>query len=60
MAKSAKDKIDVFVNEKIISENLENIVGDRFGKYSKYIIQDRALPDVRTVSNPFNGEFYMR
>lgn len=52
MAKSAKDKIDVFVNEKIISENLENIVGDRFGKYSKYIIQDRALPDVRDGLKP--------
>ena len=27
--------------------SLETIMGDRFGKYSKYIIQDRALPDVR-------------
>src|SRR5699024_11182452 len=26
---------------------LEQIIGDRFGRYSKYIIQDRALPDVR-------------
>ncbi len=52
MAKSAKNKIDVFVDEKIISENLEQIVGDRFGKYSKYIIQDRALPDVRDGLKP--------
>lgn len=26
--------------------------GDRFGKYSKYIIQDRALPDVRDGLKP--------
>src|SRR5699024_12358268 len=25
---------------------LEDVIGDRFGRYSKYIIQDRALPDV--------------
>ena len=27
--------------------SLEDIMGDRFGRYSKYIIQDRALPAVR-------------
>ena len=27
--------------------NLEDVMGDRFGRYSKYIIQDRALPDIR-------------
>ena len=26
---------------------LEEVIGDRFGRYSKYIIQDRALPDAR-------------
>ena len=26
--------------------SLEEVIGDRFGRYSKYIIQDRALPDV--------------
>ncbi|MGD9909369.1 MAG: DNA topoisomerase IV subunit A [Candidatus Izemoplasmatales bacterium] len=52
MAKSTKAKIDVFVEEKILKENLETIVGDRFGKYSKYIIQDRALPDVRDGLKP--------
>ena len=31
---------------------LEDIFGDRFGKYSKYIIQDRALPDVRDGLKP--------
>ncbi|MBU1145497.1 MAG: DNA topoisomerase IV subunit A [Firmicutes bacterium] len=52
MAKSVKNKIDVFLDEKIIPENLESIIGDRFGKYSKYIIQDRALPDVRDGLKP--------
>ena len=23
---------------------LEEVMGDRFGRYSKYIIQDRAIP----------------
>lgn len=31
---------------------LEEVIGDRFGKYSKYIIQDRALPDVRDGLKP--------
>lgn len=31
---------------------LEEIMGDRFGRYSKYIIQDRALPDVRDGLKP--------
>src|SRR5699024_2240609 len=31
---------------------LEQIIGDRFGRYSKYIIQDRALPDVRDGLKP--------
>lgn len=41
-------------------ENLEhieeitfsNVIGDRFGRYSKYIIQDRALPDIRDGLKP--------
>lgn len=52
MAKSVKKKIDEFLEEKIIPVNLEDIVGDRFGRYSKYIIQDRALPDVRDGLKP--------
>lgn len=52
MSTSAKKKIEIYVNEKIVGENLETIVGDRFGKYSKYIIQDRALPDVRDGLKP--------
>ena len=32
--------------------SLEDVLGDRFGRYSKYIIQDRALPDVRDGLKP--------
>lgn len=38
--------------EKIIDEELESLVGERFGRYSKYIIQDRALPDARDGLKP--------
>lgn len=31
---------------------LEDVIGDRFGRYSKYIIQDRALPDARDGLKP--------
>ncbi|MBF0780149.1 MULTISPECIES: DNA topoisomerase IV subunit A [unclassified Granulicatella] len=31
---------------------LEDVMGDRFGRYSKYIIQDRALPDIRDGLKP--------
>lgn len=40
------------MKEKIITQSLDDIMGDRFGKYSKYIIQDRALPDVRDGLKP--------
>ena len=51
MAKSLKKKLDEYI-ENIIPMNLEDIVGERFGRYSKYIIQDRALPDVRDGLKP--------
>ncbi len=40
------------MNERNIVFPLEDIFGDRFGKYSKYIIQDRALPDARDGLKP--------
>ena len=38
--------------DKKIVMSLETIMGDRFGNYSNYIIQDRALPDVRDGLKP--------
>lgn len=37
---------------KIYEYSLEEIMGLRFGAYSKYIIQDRAIPDVRDGLKP--------
>ena len=50
--KSISDKINKFVEEKIIHDNIENIFGERFARYSKTVIQDRALPDVRDGLKP--------
>lgn len=52
MNKQINKKIDRFVTETLIEENFEKIIGERFGRYSKYIIQDRALPDVRDGLKP--------
>ena len=40
------------VLNKIYDYALEEIMGDRFGRYSKSIIQDRALPDIRDGLKP--------
>jgi len=44
-------KMENIIN-KIYDYSLEEIMGERFGKYSKYIIQDRAIPDVRDGLKP--------
>lgn len=36
----------------VIERSLEDILADRFGRYSKYIIQERALPDARDGLKP--------
>ena len=46
-----KDTLDTFV-ETLLQESFEDILADRFGRYSKYIIQDRALPDARDGLKP--------
>src|SRR5690625_5050606 len=38
--------------KQFVDLSLEEVIGDRFGRYSKYIIQDRALPDVRDGLKP--------
>ena len=38
--------------KKIYDYSLEDIMGDRFGRYAKTIIQERALPDVRDGLKP--------
>ena len=38
--------------EQIQELTFADVIGDRFGRYSKYIIQDRALPDIRDGLKP--------
>ena len=38
--------------EHILHDDLEEIMADRFARYSKYIIQERALPDARDGLKP--------
>ncbi len=52
MAKDIKKKLDIFLAETFQETKLESVVGDRFGRYSKYIIQERAIPDIRDGLKP--------
>lgn len=47
MAKKKKN-----VEATVLYDNLEDIMADRFARYSKYIIQERALPDARDGLKP--------
>lgn len=47
-----KKQEEVIVHNVSVKMPLEEIMGDRFGRYSKYIIQDRALPDARDGLKP--------
>lgn len=40
------------VEQNIQELSLEAVMGERFGRYSKYIIQERALPDIRDGLKP--------
>ena len=48
MARKKKEEIV----ESFVNETLDDIMSDRFGSYSKYIIQERALPDARDGLKP--------
>jgi len=47
----AQDKKEI-KESKFLVTPLESLMQDRFGRYSKYIIQERALPDVRDGLKP--------
>ncbi len=40
------------IQENISVEPLEEVMGDRYATYAKYVIQDRAIPDVRDGMKP--------
>ncbi|OIJ20091.1 DNA gyrase subunit A [Anaerobacillus alkalidiazotrophicus] len=42
----------MLIGDKYLDLPLEDVIGDRFGRYSKYIIQERALPDARDGLKP--------
>ena len=52
----AKKKTDVVEEipyvENIEIQPLEDVMGDRYATYAKYVIQDRAIPDVRDGLKP--------
>lgn len=52
MASNIKKKLDIFMAETFQESRLEEVIGDRFGRYSKYIIQERAIPDIRDGLKP--------
>ena len=52
MAKKKKVEETPVVQENIETEYLESVMEDRFADYTKYVIQDRAIPDARDGLKP--------
>ena len=53
MAKSKKNQIvEEKYEENISIQPMEDVMGDRYATYAKYVIQDRAIPDVRDGLKP--------
>lgn len=48
--KEEEKKIEL--DSRLLKEELPEVMGTRFGRYSKYVIQDRAIPDVRDGLKP--------
>ncbi len=44
--------VEELITENISTEPLENVMSDRYATYAKYVIQDRAIPDVRDGLKP--------
>ncbi|AWX42650.1 DNA gyrase subunit A [Metamycoplasma cloacale] len=51
MSKNRKQEIDEVI-ESIIDKNMIDVMSDRFARYSKYIIQQRAIPDAKDGLKP--------
>ncbi len=52
MAKKKVEEVVEIIQENISVEPLESVMGDRYATYAKYVIQDRAIPDVRDGLKP--------
>lgn len=49
---ASETSLCILIMSNIQIMSLEDIMGERFGRYSKYIIQERALPDIRDGLKP--------
>lgn len=49
---TSETSLCILIMSNIQNMSLEDIMGERFGRYSKYIIQERALPDIRDGLKP--------
>lgn len=47
-----KKKEEKIIQENIISQAMDDLMSDRYAIYAKYVIQDRAIPDVRDGLKP--------
>ncbi|MBQ9266663.1 MAG: DNA topoisomerase IV subunit A [Bacilli bacterium] len=52
MAKKKETVKEPEIVENISSESLDDVMSDRYAIYAKYVIQDRAIPDVRDGLKP--------
>ena len=52
MAKKKIDLVEENYAENISIQPMEEVMGDRYATYAKYVIQDRAIPDVRDGLKP--------
>lgn len=52
MAKKKKEVIEEKFEENIQEAALDDVMAERFASYAKYVIQDRAIPDVRDGLKP--------
>ena len=52
MAKKVQPKVEEVLNEEIIITPIDEVMSQGFGRYSKYVLQERAVPDVRDGLKP--------
>ena len=52
MAKKNKSSIEENIVENIVQQDIDEILSTGFGRYSKYVLQERAVPDVRDGLKP--------
>ncbi|WP_027334440.1 DNA topoisomerase IV subunit A [Mycoplasma elephantis] len=51
--KNKEEKVEEkVINENIITQSIDQVMDERFARYAKYIIQQRALPDARDGLKP--------